>query len=203
MVEFASETLAHCLHRPGRAHPADERSCRAECQTAGRHDEARGNLRQPQSPCGGNGSVGPQPAQPRVDMLPAVDPPPAAAPNSCRSRGRWNSRWNSGSDGSQPLKFSTPPLNCGSPAGMNTGPTPKRRHSRITRDRVRAAGPQPASPSRSDDPSNRLDEQRRRLDELVQELEEVSRQQLEHVSRLYKPADRSNRRRLAWHQFGF
>ena len=57
--------------------------------------------------------------------------------------------------------------------------------------------------SRSDDPSNLLDEQRRRLDELVQELEEVSRQQLEHVSRLYKPADRSNRRRLAWHQFGF
>ena len=31
------------------------------------------------------------------------------------------------------------------PGGMNTGSTPKRRHSRITRDRVRAAGPQPAS----------------------------------------------------------
>src|SRR5271157_3041936 len=117
-----------------------------------------------------------------------------------RSPGRVKRRWNSGS-WNQPLKFSTPPLNCGSPAEMNTGPTPNRRHSRITRDRVRAAGPQPAS--RSDDPSNRLDEQRRRLDELVQELEEVSRQQLEHVSRLYKPADRSNRRRLAWHQFGF
>ena len=49
--------------------------------------------------------------------------------------------------------------------------------------------------SRSDDPSNRLDEQRRRLDELVQELEQASR--------LDEPADRSNRRRLAWHQFGF
>ena len=47
----------------------------------------------------------------------------------------------------------------------------------------------------SDDPSNRLDEQRRRLDELVQKLEQASR--------LDEPADRSNRRRLAWLQFGF
>ena len=61
-----------------------------------------------------------------------------------RSPGRVKRRWNSGS-WNQPLKFSTPPLNCGSPAEMNTGPTPNRRHSRITRDRVRAAGPQPAS----------------------------------------------------------
>ena len=36
----------------------------------------------------------------------------------------------------QPLKFCTPPLNCGSPAGMETGSTPKHRHSRITRERT-------------------------------------------------------------------
>ena len=35
----------------------------------------------------------------------------------------------------------------------------------------------------------------RRLDELVQELEQASR--------LDEPADRSNRRRLAWHNFVF
>ena len=37
------------------------------------------------------------------------------------------------------MKFSTPPLNCGSPAGMKTGPTPNRRQNRMTRDRYRAA----------------------------------------------------------------
>ena len=31
-------------------------------------------------------------------------------------------------------------MNWGSPAGLNTGSLPKRRQSRITRDRVRAAG---------------------------------------------------------------
>jgi hypothetical protein len=67
MVEFASETLAHCLHRPGRAHPADENHAPGrERQTAGRHDEARRQFRQPQTLA----VLGRrQPTQPRVDML--------------------------------------------------------------------------------------------------------------------------------------
>ena len=61
-----------------------------------------------------------------------------------RSPGRWKRRSNSGS-WNQPLKFSTLPLNCGSPSGMNTGLTPKRRHRRITRTGCVPTGPQPAS----------------------------------------------------------
>jgi hypothetical protein len=67
MVEFASETLAHCLHRPGRAHPADENHAPGrERQTAGRHDEARRQFRQPQTLAVLGRRLVPQP---RVDML--------------------------------------------------------------------------------------------------------------------------------------
>src|SRR5262245_38207599 len=59
-----------------------------------------------------------------------------------RLPGRWKRRWNSGS-WDQPLKFSTLPLNCGSPSGMSTGVTPWRRHSRIPRDSVLPFGGEP------------------------------------------------------------
>src|SRR5271157_2298739 len=67
ILEFASETLAHCLHRPGRTHPADENHAPGrERQTAGRHDEARRQFRQPQTLAVLGRRLVPQP---RVDML--------------------------------------------------------------------------------------------------------------------------------------
>ena len=71
--------------------------------------------------------------RPGRDLVPEV----RASAVECGCSGHRARSDTEGSVTYEPLKFSTLPLNCGSPSGMNTGLTPKRRHSRITRDSVR------------------------------------------------------------------
>ena len=105
--------LAQDAHRPGDTHPPDERYApRRHRQPSSRHHEAcRQLLHREARRC----SAGVWPPS-RGCTCCVFTASCSRASSRRRSPGRRNRFCNGGSS-NQPLKFSTPPLNCGSPAG--------------------------------------------------------------------------------------